>query len=212
MQDVQDVKRAFGVDDPWVVLGHSWGAYLALLTALRHPDSTRALVYVSGTGTPAWWNGTGSTRYKAERAQRMPPGAQRRLQQLRDADRTWAEEVELRRLSWGTNFVQQAPSPDALTDMVTTRLPIRWDPNSALSSAQLLSDDDLVEACSACTVPALFLHGSQDPRPAEGSRIISERFPISEFSVVQGAAHLPWVERQHEVVTAIRSFLDDRTG
>jgi proline iminopeptidase len=32
------------------LLGHSWGATLALLYALRHPDRVSKLIYVSGTG------------------------------------------------------------------------------------------------------------------------------------------------------------------
>jgi pimeloyl-ACP methyl ester carboxylesterase len=44
------------------------GAYLALLTALEHPESTSALVYISGNGAPSWWSEHGSAAYRADQA------------------------------------------------------------------------------------------------------------------------------------------------
>ncbi|SRR5579883_753423 len=34
----------------WVVLGHSWGADVALAYALAHPDCTRSVIYLCGRG------------------------------------------------------------------------------------------------------------------------------------------------------------------
>jgi len=56
IQDLQNMKASLEVQEPWIVLGHSWGAYLGLLAALKHPETTRTLIYVSGTGSPTWWN------------------------------------------------------------------------------------------------------------------------------------------------------------
>lgn len=47
--DLEAVRRAAGVDS-WVVLGHSWGADLAVRYALDHPSRVRAVVGVAGHG------------------------------------------------------------------------------------------------------------------------------------------------------------------
>ncbi|PZF81807.1 alpha/beta hydrolase [Jiangella anatolica] len=47
--DLEAVRRFAGVDS-WVVLGHSWGADLAVRYALDHPGRVRSVVGVAGHG------------------------------------------------------------------------------------------------------------------------------------------------------------------
>ena len=47
--DLEAVRRAAGVDE-WVVLGHSWGADLAVRYALDHPSRVRSVVAVAAHG------------------------------------------------------------------------------------------------------------------------------------------------------------------
>lgn len=209
LRDVQELKLAFGVQDPWAVVGHSWGAYLALLTALEYPESTSAFVYISGTGAPSWWRDVGSALYRAERTRRMSPAARRRLAELDGVERTWKEEVEFRRLSWITDFVDQATPPDSLDAMASAPLTINWEVNRTLSRAELRSEAQLLAACERCEVPGLFVHGSEDPRPDEGARLLSERLANGRFVSIDGAGHLPWVERPEETLQAIRAFLNE---
>ena len=50
-----DALRAHWGYGSWTVIGHSWGAELALMYAIRHPDRVSRLAYISGTGIdPAW--------------------------------------------------------------------------------------------------------------------------------------------------------------
>jgi proline iminopeptidase len=56
VDDLEHLRRHLGVER-WALLGHSWGANLALLYAMRLPRRVRALVYVSGNGIqhdPDW--------------------------------------------------------------------------------------------------------------------------------------------------------------
>lgn len=55
VSDLDAVRRHVGVDRV-AVLGHSWGAQLALRYALDHPDRVTALAYVSGTGLGFAWH------------------------------------------------------------------------------------------------------------------------------------------------------------
>lgn len=209
LQDVQDVKAAFGVHDAWIVVGHSWGAYLALMSALEHPESTSALVYISGTGTPSWWRDMGSGAYRAERARRMTTEDRRRLDELKAMERTKPEEVEFRRLSWITDYAAQGSPPESLEEMASSGLSINFEINRALSGAELYPEEQLVAACSRCEVPSLFIHGSEDPRPEEGARRLAGLMPAARFVRIDGAGHLPWAERPKETLAVMREFLDD---
>lgn len=206
VQDVQDLKQAFGVDEPWAVIGHSWGAHLALLTALEHPESTAALVYISGNGTQESWRRHGSSEYQATRARRMTAAELRRLDVLEAKDRSWDEEVEFRRLSWMTDFVDPANSQE-LDAVANTPLAINSEVNRALSRAALYPNQQLLEACDQCRVPSLFVHGAEDPRPADGAQLLSQRVAGAEFVLVEGAGHFPWVEQPDQTFHSIRSFL-----
>jgi proline iminopeptidase len=52
--DLDAVRAGYGLDRA-AVLGHSWGATLALRYALDHPDRVSALIYMSGTGLGWDW-------------------------------------------------------------------------------------------------------------------------------------------------------------
>ncbi|MGA5298605.1 alpha/beta fold hydrolase [Nucisporomicrobium flavum] len=47
--DLEGIRAAAGVDR-WIVLGHSWGADLAVRYAVEHPGSVAAVVGVAGRG------------------------------------------------------------------------------------------------------------------------------------------------------------------
>ncbi len=64
IDDVEAIRRSFGIRR-WSVCGHSFGADLALLYALRHPDRVRSLVCLAGgrASEPREW-------YRVYRARR----------------------------------------------------------------------------------------------------------------------------------------------
>lgn len=210
IRDVQEVRLSLGAAS-CIVLGHSWGAYLALVTALVNPDTTRALVYISGIAPMGWWRRTGSRINRDAVARKTPPAAQARLDELQAATRSPAEEVEFRRLSWVTDYADVASPPPELDAMASSPLTINYDVNRSLrdSEADFADDEALQEMCRNCSVPTLIIHGSEDPRPDGGARLLAEWLPESSFVSIAGGGHLPWVERPAEVRTAITSFLSE---
>lgn len=207
VQDVQELHAALGVKKRWVVIGHSWGAYLALLTALAHPETTAALVYISGNGTPERWRKEGHAVANARTAARLTQEQRDRLTNLEERARTWEEEVEFRRLKWMTDFVEQTTPPSELDEMVRTPLTINFTVNRALSRAELYSSAQLLAACEQCEVPALLIHGSHDPRPDVGAAELSEHLPDSRLVRIEDAGHLPWVEQPDETTRLIKGFI-----
>ena len=54
LDDIEALRRGWNVDD-WIVIGHSFGASLALAYGLFFPHRVRGIGYVAGTGIdPAW--------------------------------------------------------------------------------------------------------------------------------------------------------------
>lgn len=207
VKDVQDLHAALGVDGKWVVVGHSWGAYLALLTAVAHPETTAALVYVSGNGTPRCWRERGHALAEARTAARLTRDQLQRLTDLGVGARTRAEEVEFRRLKWMTDFVQHTPPPRELEEMATMPLSINFAVNRVLSRAELYPSEELLDLCDRCEVSTLLIHGSHDPRPDVGAVELANHLPNSHFVRIDGAGHLPWVEQPDVTTHLIKDFI-----
>jgi proline iminopeptidase len=72
-----------------------------------------------------------------------------------------------------------------------------------------LDPEALLDRCRRLEVPALILHGSEDTRPAEGVRSLVEALPNARMLVIEGAGHLPWVERPEVTAEAMNAFLRD---
>lgn len=47
--DLDSLRKILGIEE-WVVLGHSWGADVALAYALTYPTCTRGIIYLCGRG------------------------------------------------------------------------------------------------------------------------------------------------------------------
>ena len=76
--DDLDALRAHWGYEAWTVIGHSWGASLALMYAIQYPKRTARLVYSSGTGIdPAWHQ-----EYRRVREAKLPPAERKRFRLL----------------------------------------------------------------------------------------------------------------------------------
>ena len=56
-------------------------------------------------------------------------------------------------------------------------------------------------------MPALLIHRSHDPRPDIGAIELSAHLPNARFVRVDGAGHLPWVEKPEVTTRLIKDFI-----
>jgi len=55
--------------------------------------------------------------------------------------------------------------------------------------------------------PALIIHGSADPLPAEGGREWAAALPDARFLLLRGVGHFPYLEAQESFFIAVDTFL-----
>jgi proline iminopeptidase len=190
--DLDAVRRHFALERP-VLLGHSWGASLALSYALAHPNRVAGLIYVSGTGIGP--NADWHDAYEANLLGRLgeDPG---RLARWRESP---AESRERAVLQWSAEFVDRERAVEHAARMADPWFAINTPCNRALNAEakRTARSTALYAACQALDVPVLIVDGERDIRPRSAVDSLERALPRVRRVVLSSAGHLPWVEDPH---------------
>ncbi|WP_370936031.1 alpha/beta fold hydrolase [Amycolatopsis sp. cg13] len=199
MADLDAVLAHFGWDRV-ALLGHSWGAQLALRYTLAHPERVTKLVYVSGTGIDD--DSTWHADY--QRNLRDALGEHRaRWESLRDRDRTAEEDREYCVLQWSADFADRERALQHAEAMADPWFGVNFECNAALNVER---SPDLRGQCEAQEVPTLIVDGTADIRPRWAVDSLEQALPMA-WRVQLPAGHLPWVEDPTGFHAAVSGFL-----
>ncbi|WP_371405309.1 alpha/beta hydrolase [Kribbella sp. NBC_00662] len=181
---VADLATVAG-PEPCIVIGHSWGASLALEFAQAHPHAVDRLVLVSSVGLDG-----------------PPADYRRRVAELLagtpEAD-PWIAQISV-------NIADRATAVAR-----SRRLNTPWfEPNLACAEAlraELHALPDRAAACARVVVPTLLVHGAEDLRPPYVTDSLLDALPNAERVVLDGVGHYPWVEDPDGFQRVVREFL-----
>lgn len=205
VEDLDHLRQALDVER-WAVLGHSWGAELALRYAAAHPDRTTAVVYLAGVGAGVDWR----EPYVAERDRRLAADLPR-WQELTDRPRNPQEEQEWCLLQWRLDFSPAGNPRDGAAALWRTR-PAGTVMNRR-ANRELTADSathDLLEVAQHVQAPVVLLQGADDPRPWSATDGLLAALPRSRRIVLDHAGHAPWAERPTAVQAAVLQALASR--
>jgi proline iminopeptidase len=202
--DVEAVRRAAGADRP-VLIGHSWGATLALLCALEHPQRVAGVVYVAGIGIE--WERWKHLHWPAARA-RLGDDTADRVEALFSRQRTEAEEREYLLLTWSADHPDGAVGRERAAALLEDGLPLNYRANHELNGEmRRLEGDALAARCRGLAVPFLVIEGRLDPRPNAAVDSLVAALPRVTRHTVNGAGHFPWLDSPEEFRAAIAEWL-----
>ncbi len=206
VRDMEVIREHVGVER-WVVAGHSWGAALALHYTAAHPNRAVGLIYISGTGLADSWAAENRAAYRAERKRRLAPGQSARFDELAEvAERTPEQEHEFRLLAWMTDVSPGLAAEELLSEDLNAPWEINFEANRALGADAARLAPELRDALTELHVPALIVHGVNDPRPWRGAAELAELLPLSRL-VKLPTGHSPWIEAPSEVGDILAEFL-----
>lgn len=189
-----------------VLVGHSWGATLSLHYALARPESVRALVYVSGTGTGQSWK----SGWRRTVASRMSPEQVARVTELEAHERSAAEDRELALLQWAVDFADPGSAQRLLPVLIEPWFDINHDCNAAINAETSgIRETDLLDRCRSLPLPVLVVQGREDPRPVGALDALCAVLPEVRREVFSGVGHFPWLEAPEAFDAVVREFLDD---
>jgi proline iminopeptidase len=204
VEDIEDLRRHWG-HDRWRIFGHSWGATLALAYAWTHPHRVERLVYCAGVGPGNDWK----PEYREAEQSRLTPAQIQRRNQLEQATRSPAEDIEYLTLCWCTDYAdREAGLKWARNDAENAPYEINYTANKQLGAeADSWSAAKVASHCAQITAPALVIHGEADPRPLWSAQRIAHMITDAVVSVIPGAGHELWRENLDDFATVLRSFL-----
>jgi proline iminopeptidase len=209
--DLEAVRRHFALERLTLV-GHSWGAGVAALYALRHPERVSRIVLI---GPMPLRRSELDRSFAVIAASRRPEDAER-FRAVRDAVRADPGNAEACRsfyAEWFRPFFADpakmsrmkgdfcAGSPEALRNgaLVVGR-----------HTVPSLGDFDWRNALQHATAPVLVVYGSEEVIPVSSAAEWAAAFPDSRLLELQGAGHFPYVEAAQEFFPAIEDFLQGR--
>jgi proline iminopeptidase len=196
--DLEALRQAWGLER-LTLAGYSWGGLLSLLYATEHPDRVDRLALVSPA--PAWRAAradferrlavrTMAPELQAERAALRASG-------LRDRDPD-AYQRRVFELSVAGYFHDPARAAGLTPFRVTGRTQQEvWDS---------LGDYDLRPALVTLRLPAIVLHGDDDPIPADSARVLAETIG-APLHLLPRCGHVPYVEAFEEFRRLLDGFL-----
>ena len=206
---VEDLDRV--VDElrlePLSIVGYSWGALLALLYAIeaaagRVAHKPSRLVLIDPAPVTLEFRRAFEAEFSRRQADPAVAGLRADLAtsglRERDAD---AHRQRAFELSVAGYFADPAASRNLTPFRVTGRVQQSvWE---SLGDFDLLAPGQL----DSVHVPALVLHGRQDPIPIESSQATATALGAT-FIAIDNSGHVPYVEQPRLLFEAIRVFLE----
>jgi proline iminopeptidase len=182
------------------LLGHSWGAALALRYALDHQDRVSALVYAGGTGLGWAWR---EPFYQAFAARLGPH------RQEPDGLRAQGKDREAAILEWSAEFSDGREQEHA-EEMATPWFGVNWDCYQHIWAElqETWHEDELIEECRGLEVPVLIIDGERDLRPRWAVDSLERALPRVIRVTLPGVGHIPWLEQPAEFTGPLLDFLN----
>ena len=206
-EDLEALRRHFGLG-PLTLLGHSWGAGVAALYAVRYPERVGRLVIVGGIPLRRSELLRTFQNLDANRDSTM-------RQQLHERREAWhadpgdAAACRAYYVLWFFPFYGDraaaarskgdfcAGSPAALRNKV-----VSVDRFTVAS----LGEWDWRPALRAVTAPALVIHGTLDVIPVAAAREWAAAMPNARLLLLEGIGHFPYLEAPEQFAAALDDF------
>jgi proline iminopeptidase len=202
--DIERIRRILG-EEKLILIGHSFGGFLAALYAGEFPERVEAMVMVGPADMLVAPSDSGGLFNEVKA--RLPK------EQLGDYG-GWLQ----RYFDFGTIFSKSEADIAALNDefgkyyrMVTSAaFPEQGKIGGWMGHAMFFSmgqQHDYRQVLKNVNAPVLVIHGAKDLQPEQASRGFASAFPNAKFRIIDNAEHFPFHTQATEFATVVAEFL-----
>lgn len=214
--DLDAVRQAAGADTV-ALLGHSWGAVLAMEYARRHPARVSHLVLVN----PAPPSSAAAATTRAAITAMRTPEELDALAAWRVDPRYQVGDIAADLAVYRIHFRPAMVDPAHL-DAVLPRLRAGFRPEGILA-ARAIEDRlyaetwesnryDLLPQLAQLDMPALVVHGDRDFIPAHVAHDLASAIPGCELVTLPNCGHFAFLEQPERFRHAVTAFIEHSQG
>jgi pimeloyl-ACP methyl ester carboxylesterase len=196
--DAVAVMDALELSRP-LLIGHSWGGFLAAAIAAAHPERISGLVSIDGLGVTR----DGGLQVFHEHFLHSVEGTRfMELEQIEGRPLTDAEQMESLALAWPYYFADPANAPP-MPDM---RLNAAAMGEAFGDIVAMLGGGQPAAGLAHFPSPALFISGEKSGFPAWVAEESAAVAPAGRALVIPAAGHFTWIEQPDLTLAAIAGF------
>ena len=197
--DLEALRAHFGIER-LTLAGYSWGGLLAILYSLQHRDRVERLALVSPA--PAWR----AARESFERRfgqRNLDPVFQEERRRLRESGLRERDPAAFQQRIFELSVAPYFFDPGQARNLTPFRVTGRTQQEVWAS----LGDYDLRPRLGELQgIPALVMHGEDDPIPIEAARTAAQLIG-AEFHPLPRCGHVPYVEARETFTSLLDGFL-----
>lgn len=207
--ELDNLLRALGVADDYVLFGQSWGGILGASHAAGRPPGLRGLVIANAPASYVLW----LQEMEVLRAG-LPQDVQETLRRHEAAGTTDSEEYfTAMRVFYDRHVCRVVPWP---RDFVASFMEIYDDPTvyytmngpNEFHVIGTLKDWSVVDEVHRIEVPTLLLTGRHDEATPVTVQPYSDRIPEVRWEVLEDSSHLPHLEEPERFREVVLDYLD----
>ncbi len=205
LEELRQLRDALGLDEVHL-LGHSWGAMLALDYVLGGAEGVRSLILSSPVVSASMWQAD-ANRLRQE----LPEEVQATLRRHEDAGTTSSDAYKAAEREYYDRFVcRMDPPPEALLEVRKQSnreiYRLMWGTNE-FSVEGTLRDYERMDRLHELDLPTLLCAGRYDESTPESLSIAFGRIRGAEMIIWPNSAHLAPLEEPARYVEGVRGFL-----
>lgn len=203
--DIERIRQILG-EEKLILVGHSFGGFLASLYAAEFPEHVEALILVAPADVllmPAEDSGL-FTLVRERLPEDMRPAYDDWQKRYFDYGTIFSKsEAELAALNDEFKPFYYAVAPGSFPEQGETG---GWGVHAIYFS--MGQRHDYRAAMKNVTAPVLVIHGADDLQPEAASRRFAEAFSNVRFEVIENAAHFSFEEQPEAFGAVVGEFLD----
>jgi pimeloyl-ACP methyl ester carboxylesterase len=203
--DLHEVVESLSHSRPPALVGHSWGAMLALAYAAAHPSSVGPIVLVC-SGTFDW---AARERLTENLEQWTDSKLRQRFKQALTLNNPNDRFHALGQLTLEQYSYDLATTDQEIDESEPGTSSETWD-----DMVRLQNEGVYPSAFAAIKSPVLMLHGAVDPHPGEMIKVsLAPYIPQLEYREWEQCGHYPWLEKatHDKFFSVLRTWLTNQT-